>query len=429
MTTLRSVPNHKAPWLFAGAAALAACAAQIDAQPALVGPDGSVEQPGDTRAGDAQAAPVADGPRSLPADRTPTPDASGEASPPLPTSGRVLDFQSGFLHTCVLHLAGTVSCWGANASGQVGDGTQTTRTRPVPIAGLADIVQVDLGASHTCAVGKNGKVWCWGKNNALRPTEVAGLAAPVKDIGLGDGHTCALIDDGRVTCWGDNDSGELGDGTTTARPQPVLVTGLTDAVQVSAGVGHTCARRRAGDVVCWGDGTNGVLGNGASGDRLTPTPVVGLTDAIQIAAGAYQNCALRANRSVVCWGRNNRGELGIGTLGGGSSRPVPVMGVEDAVQVVSGQHFECARHGGGQVTCWGDNRSGQMGGGSTLPEFQPTPQRIPGITDAVELETGGYHIFVTRRAGSPVCWGAGSSGQLGLGDTARRTTPTAVPGL
>jgi alpha-tubulin suppressor-like RCC1 family protein len=77
-------------------------------------------------------------------------------------------------------------------------------------------------------------------------------------------------------CWGHNDEGQLGDGTTTNRSTPVAVSGLTDAIALSAGVppfeSHTCAVRAGGTVVCWGDNRWGQLGH----FELTPVTVVGL---------------------------------------------------------------------------------------------------------------------------------------------------------
>jgi len=77
---------------------------------------------------------------------------------------------------------------------------------------------------------------------------------------------------------GNNDHGQIGDGTmVSARTTPVSVSGLTDAVEVSAGQAHTCARRGSESVVCLGGNRGGQIGDGTSGaDRLTPVGIAGL---------------------------------------------------------------------------------------------------------------------------------------------------------
>ena len=86
---------------------------------------------------------------------------------------------------------GGAKCWGANDSGQVGDGTTTQRTTPVDVSGLA-----------------------------------SGSAA----VAAGGIHSCAPTTAGGLKCWGNNDAGELGDGTTTNRWTPADVTGFNPAV-------------------------------------------------------------------------------------------------------------------------------------------------------------------------------------------------------
>ncbi|MCW2784643.1 MAG: Alpha-tubulin suppressor [Marmoricola sp.] len=68
-------------------------------------------------------------------------------------------------HACATKLTGEVWCWGENGHGQVGDGTQVTRSTPVEVGSDTDWTSVSVGGSHTCAVKTDGGVWCWGSND------------------------------------------------------------------------------------------------------------------------------------------------------------------------------------------------------------------------------------------------------------------------
>ena len=66
------------------------------------------------------------------------------------------------------------------------------------------------------------------------------------------------------------------DGANTQRNTPVLVSGVSGAVDLAAGFSHTCALESDGDVVCWGENSDGQLGDGTNTDRLVPTAPLGL---------------------------------------------------------------------------------------------------------------------------------------------------------
>jgi alpha-tubulin suppressor-like RCC1 family protein len=256
-------------------------------------------------------------------------------SAPPAAAATATSVSAGAFHTCALTASGGVKCWGLNRFGELGDGTTTKRTEPVDASGLGSgVAAISAGAYHTCALTTSGGVKCWGYNGAgqlgdgttttrKKPVNVSGLGSGVAAISAGVSHTCALTTSGGVKCWGWNDYGQLGDGTTTYRTKPVNVSGLGSGVAaISAGGNHTCALTTSGGVKCWGLNDSGELGDGTRHSRLAPVDVSGLGSGMAaVSPGLYHTCALTTWGGVKCWGSNDFGELGDGTL---RSRLAPV---------------------------------------------------------------------------------------------------------
>jgi alpha-tubulin suppressor-like RCC1 family protein len=144
---------------------------------------------------------------------------------------------TGYYHSCAI-VSGGAKCWGYNTTyGQLGDGTTTNRYTPVNVTTLSSGVSaIDGGNYFTCAVRSTGAANCWGQNSSgqvgdgtattrLTPTAVSGLSSGVSDIATGGLHACALTTAGGVKCWGSNTYGQLGDGTTTIKYTPVDISG------------------------------------------------------------------------------------------------------------------------------------------------------------------------------------------------------------
>src|SRR5205814_1376766 len=141
-------------------------------------------------------------------------------------------------------------------------------------------------------------------------------------ITAGERYSCALLANGTAKCWGDNFYGELGNGTNTSSSIPVVVSGLTNAVAITAGGGgHACALLANGTAKCWGENEFGELGNGRTGPQMcgsfacstTPVLVSGLTSGSVLTAGGGHSCAVLTNGTARCWGLNTYGQLGNGT--------------------------------------------------------------------------------------------------------------------
>lgn len=301
------------------------------------------------------------------------------------------------------------------------------------------------GYLHTCRVTDAGGVQCWGDNgfgqlgdgtrtDRATPVNVVGLNESVVELSAGGYQTCAVTSAGAVKCWGANDLGQLGDGSTTSSPVPVAVVGLGAGVRsIASGYEHTCVVTTGGAVKCWGANESGQLGDDSTTNRLTPVDVQGLASDVRAATaggdyGGGQTCALKTNGSVACWGSNRSGQLGDGTTTS-QSTPVAVTTLAAGVEAISaGDEHVCALTVGGEVQCWGENLFGQLGNGS--PGGQVTPTPVPGLGSGVRaLSSGGLHTCVITNASGVLCWGDNEYGQLGDGTTETRSTAVPVAGL
>jgi alpha-tubulin suppressor-like RCC1 family protein len=265
--------------------------------------------------------------------------ARSTPTPVFGLSSGVKKIVAGFYHTCALTTSGGVLCWGRNADGQLGNGTISSfSATPVPVVGLSSgVADISLNINHTCAVTTTGAALCWGDNSVgqlgdgtqtdrLTPTPVAGLSSGVVSVKAGQSLTCALTTAGAVLCWGYNYDGVLGDGTQTDRLTPTPVAGLSSGVvSIDAGLSHTCALTTAGAVLCWGYNYAGQLGDGTTTNRSTPTSVVGLpSGVVSISTGFYHTCALTSAGTAWCWGFNDYSQIGDGTRSAYRLSPVLV---------------------------------------------------------------------------------------------------------
>lgn len=234
----------------------------------------------------------------------------------------VTDIAVGTSHSCALlystrsvNLDGKIRCWGDKSFGKLGDGTNSGfSATPVSVLeskAVGDIAAVEFeGArsisarlNHTCARMEDNTARCWGVGtsgslgNGLtdwswHPVTVLASGATnnnpvpldgITAIEVGAAFTCARLADTTVRCWGRNSDGQLGDGTTNNRLNPVavLTTGsdqtvasrfLTSAPAIITGSNHTCAYDGQ-SARCWGNGFSGRLGNEETQTRVVPNPV------------------------------------------------------------------------------------------------------------------------------------------------------------
>lgn len=163
------------------------------------------------------------------------------------TSG-VASVATGEIHACALTNTGGVKCWGYAQNGALGNNSQASFTQPVAadVTGLTSgVAAITAGTSHTCAMKSTGEVLCWGSNaqgqigdgtNTQRNTPVS-VASGAIAISAGAFHTCILTAVGVSQCWGNNAQGNLGNGTQGGPsyvPTPTTYPAATTTSVVSA---------------------------------------------------------------------------------------------------------------------------------------------------------------------------------------------------
>ena len=386
----------------------------------------------------------------------------------LGTGSDVVAMAPSTVFALALKADGSVVGWGANALGQLGDGTFANRPTPVTSARFGSgsgVVAIAAGLSHAVALKADGSVWSWGSNNngnLGNPSIVGASNVPVPVIGLGSGSgvvaltaggnfTLARKADGTVWGWGTNNNGQLGIGNNINQPVPVQVKGpgavgvLSNIVALSAppaaGGVFALALSADGTLWAWGNNSSGQLGDGTTTDRNTPVQVKGvggsgvLNDVAAIDAGGGANnlhaLAMQIDGTVLAWGSNSNGQLGTADTRA-SAVPVQVSGLgrgSGVAAVSAGTGLSLALKADGAVLAWGDNSSGQLGDGTF--SGHATPAAVAGMMEIRSISTQilSHHSLAIRTDGVVVAWGNNDNGQLGTGDTANQLVAVAVPNL
>lgn len=351
-------------------------------------------------------------------------DGDGCDSDCIPS--RVVAITAGGFHTCALTRTGTVRCWGSSETGQLGYGNT-----------------INIGDDETPALAGDVPV--------LLASEInAGIT--VTQISAGNLHTCALLSTGSVRCWGQGISGQLGYGNTqtigddetpaSEGDVPVLLAseineGIT-VTQISAGGHHTCAILSTGNMRCWGRGGDGELGYGDTfniGDNEIPAlkgdvPVLlpseidaGIT-ITQISAGGNHTCALLSSGRARCWGRGNKGELGYGDTEKVGDDEAPsskgdIFFDSTVSQIDAGDNHTCVVLSSNVARCFGNGSFGRLGHGNTenIGDDETAQVNVPVGSTVERVSAGGAHTCALLPTGAVRCFGSGFLGQLGYGNT------------
>ena len=293
---------------------------------------------------------------------------------------------------------------------------------------------------------------------------VGGTNFKVRSIASGYSHTCVIMkksgqtNAGPVKCWGENNYGQLGQGNTNNIKTPSDHENIDlghDSIALATGHKHTCALLDNDCVKCWGGNDFGQLGyedldsRGDASNEMGSNldPVGGQEFKVKaIVAGHSHTCVIRKNfgsvtdveGKVQCWGNNNKGQLGQGnidTLGDDADEITDLQFVDlgsnrKAKSIFAGENHTCARLDNDHLKCWGENKFGQLGQGSTNDigneanemgdELMSVPiaasrtlASVPSDQVDHTISVGGHNTCFILDDFKARCWGDNFSGQLG----------------
>ncbi|MCL2094920.1 hypothetical protein FWH13_02265 [Candidatus Saccharibacteria bacterium] len=308
----------------------------------------------------------------------------------------VVDVSSAHHTSCAINVAGRAYCWGHNATGAVGDGTNTGRTAPVPVVMPEGVTFRQLSGSQGTA---------------------------------GNGLMGALGSDGNVYTWGQGAGLALGTGATANRNVPTRITETGDIVYAWQGNRGGAAVTESGEVYVWGANGDGQLamGNTTAANATTSRPrlVNGLPAISRVAYGGYGTngfvVALAVDGTVWGWGR----AWGLRGVAGSQTTPVRIEGVSDVRQINAGADFTHMVVGD-ELYSVGYNNYGELLLGDTSTRREPTLSGLENIAGNVGMVTGGYdNAYALSRDGTMV-FGVGFSNAVGqsFGSTEVWTTTT-----
>jgi hypothetical protein len=296
-------------------------------------------------------------------------------------SGKVQSVAASIYHTLYLKTDGTLWGSGEGSSGQLGDGAQTYREKPVQIT--SEVKSMCASANNTLILKNDGTLWGCGDNSmgqlgdglALTHYFPVLIMTDVQSMAAGGQHTLILTADHTLWACGDNEYGQLGDGTMETRYFPIRIT--TDVKAVSAGEAHSLFIKTDGTVMACGSNESGQLGIDSvlmqavdtAHIRICPIPQAITADGKCVFAGPHYSLILKNDNTVWGCGFNEYGQLGDSTM---EDRYSLVRVNSDVKTIVTGAGFSMTIKNDNTLWAYGWNYYGNWGNGTWEDRYKPS---------------------------------------------------------
>jgi alpha-tubulin suppressor-like RCC1 family protein len=285
--------------------------------------------------------------------------------------------------------------WGANAQGQLGDGTVVNKSSPVQITATTDWAKIQGWGGGGIAVKTNGTMWVWGNGSGVQ---------------------------------------ELGLNTNIQISSPQQIGAATNWASVAGGSQQNGAIKTTGTLWMWGTSQYGRIGDNVAGlsssnSRSSPTQIGTGTSWSVLSLGGVLNGAIKTDGTIWMWGVNSGGQLGLDRSGPLDyvSSPTQVGTGTSWSTLAIGQGHTLAIKTDGTLWAWGSNSAGQLGDGLTYSRSSPT--QVGSDSNWSSVHTQNFVSFAIRTNGTLWTFGQNNQGQLGINTATDRSTLSQVGAL
>ena len=340
----------------------------------------------------------------------------------------------GKYHTIALKSDGSIWSWGYNNSGELGDGTNINRLTAVQESTKSyNWKKIDAGGWFNLAIKKDNSLWAWGNNGLSQfgdgtsdssniPKQIS--SRDWKDISAGKSHTLALQSNNTLWTWGSNINGQVGNNSTSIVNRPYQVAGKWQSI--SAGENYSIAIKDDQTVLSWGSNSFGQLGIGSTNTKYTPTKL-DISGFKEIATGDYHTLAIK-DRTLFGWGMNGFGELTDNGDGTDEIHTPKKINFGIVKKMCAGANYSLAIKDNGTLWGWGNNQYAQLGTNSFEVSLKTPTQEATKSNNWIDIDCGTVHSVGIKSNGTLWIWGSNDNGELGVGSTEKRATPTHILG-
>lgn len=259
------------------------------------------------------------------------------------------------------------------------------------------------------------------------------------DVGAGGGTGTGTTGDGGRGAGAGNVGGSGGGGGPS----------VDEIVSLAVGGARSCVATESGLLRCWGLSEHGAAGYGQGvcqvpaepcsdaccvGDDETPAASGIFVEVggavVDVRVATFHTCALLSTGRVRCWGSGGNGRLGhaIGEDVGDDEVPASLGDVDVGGEAIAiavggdgGDGHTCALLVDGRVRCWGSGSVGALGYGNTEDIGDDETPASAGDVDVggpvSQIAAGDGFTCALLTTGSVRCWGFGARGRLGYGNT------------